>query len=363
MSLYLDGGARDIKSGFGVLVLNGKEINSVVEARMWGPIVLSDLDPLFVEATRGTNNTGEFTTMIEALIYILYVDRTNRRVELVVDSMLTKDIAQGVKVPSKNIKMAMLMRRLFRLAQAKRGEIVVTHVYSHTQESHKRINNITFNNMNEEQQQRRLKLQKRALATSAIDRKWNAEADDLATMGLENEVQCDMGRYAMGALELANIRKEVLEKDTREWDKQYTTLLEYEQREEYMESKERYERLIIMIHKAAETTIPKPKIVKRTKYSPTQTLINLKEERAKRAGSMTQEDRVTLNRKIAREGKRSYRLHVQAKIKAIEKANEEGDSALKIQNSRPIEWEITKGRQVAHQARPKRSSQGEDGDR
>ena len=75
-------------------MINGKEMNSKIEAEIFGPIIINDKDLRSCFANRHSNNTGEFTAMIEALIYFLYVDKTKRQIELVYDSTLTGDIAQ-----------------------------------------------------------------------------------------------------------------------------------------------------------------------------------------------------------------------------------------------------------------------------
>ena len=261
--------------------------------------------------------------MIEALIYILYVDQTKRQIELVYDSMLTSDIAQGIKVPKKNIKIAMLLRRLFRVVESKRGRIKMTHVYSHTMESHKHINNIKFNNMNDAQQKQTLKLQKRALATNVVDRKWNACVDDLATMGLEDEVQCTMGRYEMTKDELETIRREVITRDVTKWD----MLLEYEGGEVQENTSEAYANMITNIHEAATLTLPPCTPHIRRKYIPTKALMELREERTKRASTMSLEERATLNKKISKEGRKSYRQHVENLVKEIGEANRCGNSS------------------------------------
>jgi ribonuclease HI len=132
MTAYTDGGERKNKAGWGAVILNEK---SDVEAELWGPVLTDPHDPLYLHATALTNNTGELTAIAEALIYILYIDKSNRAVEIIYDSTLAGNIANGHFAPGCNIALAHLTRRLYRRVEAMRGPITTTHVYSHTDES------------------------------------------------------------------------------------------------------------------------------------------------------------------------------------------------------------------------------------
>ena len=96
MTAYTDGGERIGKAGWGALLLDEK---SSVEAELWGPVITEPNDLMHLQASTLSNNTGELSAIAEALLYVLYVDKSNRSLELIYDSTLAGNIANGYFAP------------------------------------------------------------------------------------------------------------------------------------------------------------------------------------------------------------------------------------------------------------------------
>ena len=135
-----------------------KEAGSVV-CDMYGPVVVNPLTPdghehpFFLGATLKSNNTGELTGIIEAMLYFKhYSDRD--AVTIYTDSQVTQQLVLGVREPTSNIRLVFSARSLFKEMAS---HISIVWVQAHS------------------------------------GKKWNERADKLADCGMT--MCCRVGRY------------------------------------------------------------------------------------------------------------------------------------------------------------------------
>ena len=328
MTIYTDGGERNGKAGWGALVLDKK---TTIEASLYGPIITDDQDLLSCLAKTHTNNTGELTAIIEALLYVLYIDKTNRAVEIIYDSTLAGNLANGTFCASANIETAHLARRLFRLTESRRGHITTTHVFSHTTESDKlRPGDHKY--------------------VAPIDRKWNDEVDELATKGLRNADRCRQGRFILPHGTLTDIKELIRPTGGPKWD----TAATHTTSASTDDAGTQYKKMTAAIRTAAKQTLPvtKPRVV--TKRHTSKHTATLVERRAKQAAAMTQEARARCNKELARAGRKDYRDFIQKLTAQIEEANDRGDSKTVYQIVKRLG-----GRYNSHVTRPTSMDNGD----
>ena len=153
--LYTDGGANGNgacgewgSAGFGVSVRevgdavvgdNGDESDEEVEdggrivAELYGPIVSDRSSPYYDGATRGTNQTGELTAVIQALLW-LRENAAGRAAVVAVDSVYAANQTEGWWKKKANIELIATAQQL--LAQVRESSpVTFVHVRGHTGEA------------------------------------------------------------------------------------------------------------------------------------------------------------------------------------------------------------------------------------
>ena len=72
----MEGGTQ--RAGWGFVVVTGgdgrKDTQAKEIARGRGRVILDRADPSFIGATRDTNNTGELSGLVEALLWLINID-------------------------------------------------------------------------------------------------------------------------------------------------------------------------------------------------------------------------------------------------------------------------------------------------
>ena len=142
--VYVDGaysaarGGGSQQAGFGFSVVRGGDGIDDRGAReiacASGCVVIDNSSPVFVGAAEHTSGTGELTTLIEAIWWLLEEDPTpTSSVLLRPDSEYTMGAATGDISPEKNVDMVRELRKLFgRLRLQRKGKVTWSHVRSHT---------------------------------------------------------------------------------------------------------------------------------------------------------------------------------------------------------------------------------------
>ena len=137
--MHTDGGADgngvggvDGASGWGVSIKEKGDEDRIV-AEMWGPVVTDESDDFYCFCRRGTNNTGEMAGMVQALLYLLYVDGSNRTACICYDSEWAANMIQGKwKAREKDVKpiVGWAQRLLVKVRETR--EVRFVHVRGHS---------------------------------------------------------------------------------------------------------------------------------------------------------------------------------------------------------------------------------------
>ena len=148
MRIYTDGGVnRDAKTkvwgvaGYGAAVLrlmeataaDGDEAAFDTVADIFGPVVTEKPSHWFLECERGTNNTGEICGIIQALLWLLYFDMEDDKVDVIIlyDSMYAADVIQGTKKAKANTEVVQLAQAQLTQVRAQR-QVTFIHVKGHS---------------------------------------------------------------------------------------------------------------------------------------------------------------------------------------------------------------------------------------
>ena len=147
LRIYTDGGSDGNgakgqwgESGWGVAVFQVTEEGNVFEiADLYGPVVATDTSPWFAGAARGTNQTGEVTGIMQALLYLLHgltSDTLPARIKeggvvICVDSLYAINMAEGHWDPKANEDL--IKRTQDALARVReQRQVVLVHVKGHS---------------------------------------------------------------------------------------------------------------------------------------------------------------------------------------------------------------------------------------
>ena len=97
-----------------------------------GPVTLNSVHPLYLGATKRTNNTGEVSAMIEALIWVLaHLSQESRSIHFVVDSSYVLNIVTARCIAKHNILLTTIMKFLWDKVQ-RVHRVTIAWVKSHT---------------------------------------------------------------------------------------------------------------------------------------------------------------------------------------------------------------------------------------
>ena len=145
---YCDGGykegdcypRRPERAGFGFAVVAGGDGGADAAAREvstgCGPVVLDQDSPLFLGATRRTNNTAELSALTEMLLWLRRALRAGATCSTFIvrpDSMYAVDVATGEAHASANREMARELRMLWQeVAATLKGGLWREHVKGHS---------------------------------------------------------------------------------------------------------------------------------------------------------------------------------------------------------------------------------------
>ena len=151
-------------AGSGCVVLNGSRDDATAAAvRLYGPVITDPDDPMYMGATRGTNNTAELGGVGEALLWLRDYDHTNDDALILVDSQYAAAVVQAQWGFKTNINMVQCVQSVLVEVRARRN-VRFEWVHGHSGD------------------------------------RWNDVADDLATLGqdpcLVTRTGCREGRYA-----------------------------------------------------------------------------------------------------------------------------------------------------------------------
>eukprot|EP00969_Alexandrium_andersonii_P087328 3852475-Alexandrium_andersonii.AAC.1 len=169
--LYTDGsclGNKHVASnsqpaGWGVVVVaaNTPTSKGLLEAELFGPVILDSASDEFLGAEVASNNTGELSGICEALLWLRDWEHAGRPAVICYDSVYAAKRTSGEINARENLGLVHCAKTLLREGKAKR-KATMKHVKGHSGEQ------------------------------------WNEAVDRLAKRGAGGE-RCQVGRWAPGA--------------------------------------------------------------------------------------------------------------------------------------------------------------------
>jgi ribonuclease HI len=106
--------------------------SSTVEDCLFGPVVIDALDPFWLGADRGTNNTGELNGFAQALLF-LKAQNDHDPAVICYDSKYAANTTDGTWDPKTNLDAVRICRDLYETEHARRdGGVTLCHVKGHS---------------------------------------------------------------------------------------------------------------------------------------------------------------------------------------------------------------------------------------
>jgi hypothetical protein len=100
-------------------------------ADLWGPVVIvEEASPWYMDAERGTNNTGELSGMGQSLLWLRDVDNTTMAVVILYDSMWAYNMLEGNWKPSSSVAITRRIQKVHADVWRTR-DVYFVHVKSH----------------------------------------------------------------------------------------------------------------------------------------------------------------------------------------------------------------------------------------
>ena len=99
-------------------------------ADLWGRVEIEEASPWYMDAKRGTNNTGELSGLGQSLLWLRDVDNTTRTAIIMYDSMWAYNMLEGNWKPDVSVAMIRWIQKV--LADVRRTmDVYFVHVKSH----------------------------------------------------------------------------------------------------------------------------------------------------------------------------------------------------------------------------------------
>jgi ribonuclease HI len=107
------------------------DATTAIWADLWGLVELDASSRWFLGCEKHTNNTGELTGVVQALLWLLFVAPDDREPAVICgDSLYAMEATEGIIEPSTNLWVIVTMQELLRRARERR-EVSFVHVKGH----------------------------------------------------------------------------------------------------------------------------------------------------------------------------------------------------------------------------------------